>query len=216
MKRFREPFNGFSHLIAACLSLGGLILLVASTWHEPAKRISLAVYGASLTLMLSASTAYHSLHCDSKRLRWLRKIDHAAIYGLIAGTYTPLCYVLFSGFWKTGLLSLVWMVAVVGMIVKFFYINKSDWGFVGLYLALGWLSILGTAEIFRVLPAGGLFWLLGGGALYTVGAIIVASKKMDFIPGVFGYHEVWHIFVATAAFFHFMLMLQYVVPAVGV
>lgn len=213
MPRLREPFNGFSHLLAALVSLAGLAFLVAQTWHEPVKRVPLAIYGASLTLMLSASTAYHSLHCDDRRLQWLRKIDHASIYALIAGTYTPLCYVLFDGFWKWGLLGAVWLTALIGMLVKIIHISRSDWVFIGMYLAMGWLGVIGASEIIRTLPVGALAWLMGGGLLYTTGAVLVASKKMDFVPGVFGHHEVWHIFVTAAAFCHFMLMQQFVVPA---
>ena len=213
MSQIREPFNGLSHLFAACASVIGLGFLVALTWEQPAKRLSLAIYGATLTLMLSASTAYHSLKCDRARLVRLRKIDHASIYALIAGTYTPLCYVLFRDFWQWGLLSLVWAIAVTGMVLKIFHISKSDWGFIGMYLALGWLCIIGSAEILRTLPVPALGWLMGGGALYTAGAVLVALRKPDFRPGVFGHHEVWHIFVAAAALCHYILMLQFVVPA---
>lgn len=213
MSYFREPFNGLSHLAAAVISIFGTALLVAATWEEPGKRISLAVYGATLTLMLSASAAYHSIRCDKPRLKRLRKIDHATIYALIAGTYTPLCYVLFRGFWHWGLLTLVWALAITGMILKIFHISKSDWAFIGLYLALGWLCVIGSGEMLRVLPGGALAWLLGGGMLYTVGAVLVAARKPDFLPGVFGHHEVWHIFVTAAAFCHYMLMVRYVVPA---
>lgn len=213
MTRFREPFNGVSHLAGACLALAGLGLLVAKAWYVPEKRISLAVYGASLTLMFSASAAYHSLKCSAARRLRLRKIDHAAIYGLIAGTYTPLCINLFSGFWRWGMLGLVWGVAVAGIWMKTVRINPSDWQFVGAYLALGWLCVIGAPEILRTMETGALGWLLGGGALYTLGAVLVAARKPDFLPGVFGHHEVWHLFVAGAAFCHYMLMLQYVVPA---
>jgi hemolysin III len=210
VKQFREPFNGLSHLVGAYVALGGMILLVARAWYEPEKRVSLAVYGASLTLMLAASAAYHSVQCDPRRVFRFRRIDHAAIYVLIAGTYTPLCINLFSGFWEWGMLAVIWGVAIAGSMVKAFHISKSDWFFVAVYLGAGWLSLLAIREIFRVMPPGAIAWLLGGGAFYTLGAVLLAGKRLDFKPGVFGHHEVWHIFVGAAAFCHFMLMWKYV------
>ncbi len=212
MSRFKEPFNGLSHLIGAYLALIGTAVLVSASWDDAPKRLSLAIYGASLTAMLASSAAYHSIRCSPDRVRRFRKIDHASIYVLIAGTYTPLCFNLFSGFWNWGLLSIIWTIAILGMIGKGLYISQSDWFFVSIYLGAGWFSVLAAGEILRVLPAGAILWLVGGGLLYTVGAILMAGKRLDFMPGVFGHHEVWHLFVAGAAFCHFMLMLQYVVP----
>jgi len=211
MSRFREPFNGFSHLLCAYFALGGLIVLVASSWEDAPRRVSLAVYGASLTLMLAASAAYHSLHGSGTRIRRLRKIDHAAIYVLIAGTYTPLTYNMFEGFWRLGLLALVWGLALFGIGVKVFHIARSGWVSVSLYIALGWLAVLGVPEILRVLPAGGVWWLFGGGVLYTLGAVLLAAKRPVLKSGGFGYHELWHLFVGAAAFCHFMLVWGYVV-----
>jgi hemolysin III len=211
MSRFREPFNGISHLIAACFALVGLGLLVHKTWDQEApRRISVAVYGASLTLMMAASAAYHSIVCRPERVRRLRKLDHAAIYILIAGTYTPVCYNLFDGFWRFGALSIVWTAAVIGVAVNMFHISKSDWVSVIVYLAMSWLAVFGIFEILKILPVGALAWLFAGGAFYTMGAMIYAGRKFDFKPGVFGHHEIWHLFVTAAAACHFMLIWFYV------
>jgi hemolysin III len=212
VSRFKEPFNGLSHLVGAYLALIGTVVLVAASWGDAPKRLSLAVYGASLTVMLASSAAYHSIRCSPARVRRFRKIDHASIYLLIAGTNTPLCFNLFSGFWQWGLLAIVWGIAILGMVSKAFYISQSDWFFVSIYLGAGWISVLAIGEILRVLPAGAIMWLFAGGLLYSVGAILLVGKRLDFKPGVFGHHEVWHLFVVGAAFCHFMLMLKYVVP----
>ena len=189
----------------------GLALMVHKTWHEDAaKRISVAVYGASLTLMMASSAAYHSIVCKPERTRRLRKLDHAAIFILIAGTYTPVCYNLFDGFWRYGALAIAWTVAVIGVGIKMFHISESDWVSVIGYLAVSWLAVFGIFEVFEALPAGALAWLIGGGALYTIGAFIFAGRKFDFKPGVFGHHEIWHIFVTAAAACHFMLIWYYV------
>jgi len=210
MPRLREPFNGFSHLVATFFALIGLGLLVHKSWDNAPSRISLAVYGASLTLTMAASAAYHSIVCEPERVRRLRKLDHAAIYILIAGTYTPVCYNLFDGFWQFGALGLVWTAAVIGVGVKIFYVPRSDWVSVAVYVGMSWVAVFGIVEIFQTLPPGALAWLLAGGAFYTIGALIYAGKKFDFEPGVFGHHEVWHLFVAAAAACHFLLMWWYV------
>lgn len=211
MTHFREPFNGFSHFAAAVLALIGTGLLVLKVWDDTPRRISLAVYGASLTLMMAASAAYHSIVCKPERVRRLRKLDHAAIYILIAGTYTPVCYNLFDGFWQFGALGLVWTAAVIGVGVKVFVIPRSDWLSVVVYLGMSWVGVFGIVEIFQTLTPGALAWLLAGGAFYTIGAFVYAGRMFDFKPGVFGHHEVWHLFVAAAAACHFVLMWVYVV-----
>lgn len=213
MSSLREPFNGLSHLVASYISLFGMLVLVTGAWDDGPKRLSVAIYGASLTIMLVASAAYHSIQCDADRELRFRKIDHAAIFALIAGTYTPLSLNLFSGFWQWGLLIIIWGMAIAGMISKIFRVGENDWFIVSVYFGAGWFSLFSIGEIFRVLPTGAIAWLFSGGLFYSLGAILSAFKVPDPYPGVFGHHEVWHIFVLAAAFCHYMLIYVYVLPA---
>lgn len=142
-----------------------------------------------------------------KALEAFRKFDHASIYLLIAGTYTPFCINAFSGFWKWGLLSLVWSLAAIGIVVKMFIIRAPRWLNAGIYILMGWLSVVGAGQMLEVLPAWVLVWLLTGGVIYTLGAVVYITKIFNFIPGVFGFHEVWHIFVLLAAVAHFIAVL---------
>jgi hemolysin III len=162
---------------------------------------------------MAASAAYHTVPGPPKRIKRLRKIDHAAIFMLIAGTYTPLTYNLFTGFWRMGLLMVIWGIAMMGMIAKVFVISSSDWFVVAVYVAAGWISILSMQEILRALPLGAVVWLFSGGLIYTTGAVLSAAKKLDFKPGVFGHHEVWHLFVMGGALCHYILILRYVAHA---
>jgi hemolysin III len=213
MKRyFREPFNSISHGIASILSVIGTAVLVLQSAEDPAKQLSVALYGASLTLMFSASTAYHAVHGTPERIFRLRQIDHASIFVLIAGTYIPLSYNLFTGFWRFEVLILIWILAIAGILYKAFRISKSDWVIVSIYLAAGWVSVLALPAIMRFLPPGAIALLFGGGVLYTLGAVLSAMKKLDFRPDAFGHHEVWHLFVIAAAFCHYVMVLWYVVP----
>jgi hemolysin III len=167
----------------------------------------LTIYGASLIFLFSASATYHMVQAKEKALVVFRKIDHAAIYCLIAGTYTPFCVNAFSGFWKWGMLSIIWSLALIGMLVKVFYIRAPRWLNAGIYLAMGWLSIAAIGQMFSVLPVWVMSWLFVGGVVYSLGAIVYMTRIFNFIPGVFGFHEVWHIFVMLAAAAHFVAVL---------
>ena len=208
--KLRDPVSGLTHLGAAFFSVLGLIALIIIGWGESAKLISLIVYGISLILMFSASATYHMTIASPKVTEILRKVDHSAIYLLIAGTYTPFCINAFSGFWKWGLLSIIWALALIGVGIKIFILRAPRWVNAGVYLIMGWLVIAATGEILDKLPVGALTWLIAGGLIYTFGAIIYITKKFDFKPGVFGFHEVWHIFVILAAVAHFISILVYI------
>jgi hemolysin III len=207
LKKLREPVNSLTHWTGAFLGLIGLISLVIVGWGTPAKVISLAVYGISLIFLFSASATYHMVQVRDKVLEIFRKIDHAAIYVLIAGTYTPFCINAFSGFWKWGLLSIIWSLAVIGIVVKVFYIRAPRWLNAGIYLVMGWLCLAAVGQMLAVLPVWVLGWLITGGLIYTLGAVVYITKIFNFVPGVFGFHEVWHIFVMLAAAAHFIAVL---------
>ena len=142
-----------------------------------------------------------------KALEIFRKIDHAAIYFLIAGTYTPFCINAFTGFWKWGMLIIIWSLALIGIGVKVFIIRVPRWLNAGIYLAMGWLCVGASGQLLAALPAWVLTWLIIGGVIYTLGAIVYITKIFNFVPGVFGFHEVWHIFVLLAAAAHFVAVL---------
>jgi hemolysin III len=212
MKRLREPINGLTHFFAAIVAAVGLMALIVIAWKSVIKEVSLTVYGVSLILLFAASAIYHMVKAKPKIIENLRKLDHSAIYLLIAGTYTPICMIMFDGFWKWGLLIIIWSLAMIGIIVKIFVIQAPRWLTAGVYIAMGWLCITAISEMLKVLPVGALVWLLIGGVIYTIGAIIYITKKLDFFPGKFGFHEVWHIFVILAALAHFIAIAVYIAP----
>jgi hemolysin III len=207
IQKLREPVNSLTHWAGAALALAGLIALLVVGWDAPAKIISLAIYGLSLIAMFSASATYHMVRVRERALEIFRKIDHSAIYLLIAGTYTPFCVNAFEGFWKWGMLSIIWSLALVGIIVKVFYIRAPRWLNAGIYLIMGWLCIAAIGQMLAVLPAWVVGWLIAGGVIYTLGAIVYITKIFDFKPGVFGFHEVWHIFVLLAALAHYVAVM---------
>lgn len=210
--KLREPVNGLTHFFAAIVAAVGLIVLIVLGWKSVLKEISFSVYGISLILLFAASATYHMVKAKPKILENLRKLDHSAIYLLIAGTYTPFCVVMFQGFWQWGLLAIIWSLAIIGIVVKLFIIKAPRWLTAGVYIVMGWLCIAAIGEMLKVLPAGALAWLIVGGVIYTLGAIVYITKKLDFLPGKFGFHEVWHIFVILGALAHFIAVAVYIAP----
>ena len=208
---FREPFNGLSHLIGAILSLIGFIYLIFRGWGDTTRVIAYLIYGISLVLLFSSSAAYHLTHSSDRVMLILRKLDHTAIYLLIAGSYTPMCLIFFEGFWRVGMLTIIWSMALVGIIVKLFVIKAPRWVTAGLYLLMGWTCVMAVGEMIRTMPAGAFVWLILGGLFYTVGAVIYITRKLDFKPDVFGFHEVWHIFVILGAASHFIMIAIFTV-----
>ena len=213
LSKLREPISGLTHLVTAFFALIGMIVLLSAGWGTPGKTISLAIYGCSLVLMFASSGFYHTIKAQPKAAEVLRKLDHSAIYLLIAGTYTPMCYNFFNGFWKWGMLAIIWSLAVIGVVMKIFIINAPRWLTAGIYLFMGWLGIAAIGEMLAVMPAGALIWLLAGGIIYSLGAVVYIAKKPDFFPGIFGFHEVWHIFVILGALAHYISVLVYIAPS---
>jgi hemolysin III len=207
LKNLREPVNSLTHWGGAFLALIGLIVLLVVGWGAPARVISLLIYGVSLIVLFSASATYHMVQVKERALEIFRKIDHAAIYFLIAGTYTPFCVNAFSGFWKWGMLSIIWSLALIGILVKVFYIRAPRWLNAGIYLIMGWLCIAAIGQMLSTLPVWVMIWLIIGGLIYTFGAIVYITRIFNFVPGVFGFHEMWHILVMLAAAAHFVAVL---------
>jgi len=201
---FRDPFSALSHLAGAAAALPGGWLLLKHGGDTPMRIAALVIYTLCLVGLFSASGIYHTVIASPAAVQVLRKIDHSAIYLLIAGTYTPFCLIAFQGFWHWGLLAIIWTLALAGIVTKIFIINTPRWLTAGLYILMGWLSVSAAGEFLRRLPPQSFGWLLAGGILYTLGAVIYITKKGDFFPGVFGFHEVWHIFVLLAAAAHFV------------
>ena len=211
----KEPVNSLSHLLGAVLSLAGMVALVAMSDGEPWRTASFAIYGATSVVLYTASTLLHALRVGERGERWLRRFDHAAIFALIAGTYTPIALVtLRAEHAPVGwtILSVVWGLAVLGIVFKTTWLDAPRLLSTSLYLLMGWLAVFAFVPLVQALPAGGMFWLVLGGLFYTVGAAIFALQRPNLIPRHFGHHELWHLFVLAGGASHFLLMLRYVLP----
>ena len=207
---FREPVSGLSHLAGAIAAVVGLVILVylavkrGTVWHV----VSYSVFGASLVLLYTASSLYHLLKVSPRGVRILRRIDHMMIYVLIAGSYTPYCLIALRGVWGWTMLAVVWGLAIIGIVVKIFWLDAPRWVTAGFYMAMGWMVVTASGPLLRAIPPAGLWWLVASGAFYTVGAIFYATKRPKLWPGVFGFHEMWHLFVIAGSLSHFMSVYQ--------
>jgi hemolysin III len=173
--------------------------------------VALSIYGATLILLYGASTLYHTLSLTERQLRALRRLDHIAIYFLIAGTYTPIALITLDSRLGWTLLATVWLIALAGVPFKLFYLDAPVWLSTSTYLLMGYLAMLAVIPLARAVHLGGLMWLLSGGIAYTVGAVIYSRRRPDPFPGVFGHHEIWHVLVLIGSACHFAFMVYHVV-----
>ncbi|MFO7752766.1 MAG: hemolysin III family protein [Desulfobacteraceae bacterium] len=208
----REPVNTVSHAAGAIASIAGLSVLVAmsaanaSVWHV----VSFSIFGSTLVLMYTSSSLYHGLKVSPSLLTIFRRIDHVMIYLLIAGSYTPFCLVPMRGAWGWSLFGVIWGLAAAGSVIKISGVNVPRWVSTLLYLLMGWLCITAVYPLATHLQPGGLAWLVSGGLFYSVGAVIYSVKKPNLVPGIFGFHEIWHLFVMAGSFCHFWAVFKYV------
>ncbi len=212
MLGFREPVSGLTHFAAAILASFGSGVLFARSQGDKLKQAAMAIYGASLTALFFASTVYHLVTLPPDALVYFRKVDHASIFFLIAGTFTPFYAVAVEGWWRMGNLMLIWTVALVGVVLKVSFIGMPDAWSSGLYVAMGWLAMIGYARLASIISHRAMAWCLAGGVAYTVGAVVDAAQWPVPWPGVFGFHETLHVLVMVAAAMHYYVILRFLVP----
>lgn len=211
---FREPVNGLTHAAGALLSVAALPTLIvpAATAGKNTHVVAFSVYGTSLVLLYAASALYHLLRVSERTVAVLRRIDHVMIYVLIAGTYTPVCMIVLPDAWGRMMLVGIWILAAIGFVFTILWIHAPRWLSTTLYVAMGWSVVAAAAPLVQALSPEGVFWLAAGGAFYTAGAVMYALKKPDPVPGWFGFHEIWHLFVLAGSFCHFMMMIESILP----
>lgn len=210
-RHIREPINGLTHLAGALLSIVGLILLLTDVISSGSANhiVAFSIFGLSMFLLYTASTLYHSLKVKEKTIALLQKLDHSMIYVLIAGSYTPICLIVLEDPWSWFVFISVWSVALAGVVKKFFWVSAPGWLSLLLYLTMGWMGVLLFPILLEKLPLAFLVWIVAGGIAYTLGAVIYGMEKPDPLPGRFGFHEIWHLFVLAGTFSHFWAFYQY-------
>jgi hemolysin III len=193
------------HGLGAVLSALGLMLLIvrASRTGDPWCTISFAIFGATMVLLYVSSTLYHAL-IPTRARKVFKILDHAAIYLLIAGTYTPFLLVSLRGSWGWSLFGIVWGLAIGGVLFKVFCVGRYKLVSTLLYLGMGWLGLIAAKPLLSQVPKGGLIWLLAGGLAYSAGTIFYHWRGMKY------HHAVWHIFVLAGTLCHFWAVYEYI------
>lgn len=212
----KEPGSAITHFIGMLMAIFAAVPLLIKATSEPSRVyiISLTIYAVSLILLYAASTTYHTFDISAKVNTILKKIDHMMISVLIAGSYTPVCLIVLKG--RTGiiLLSIVWGIAIAGILIKAFWVYCPKWVSSVLYIGMGWTCVLAFTQILNNMSPAAFGWLLAGGIIYTVGGVIYALKLPLFNNRHknFGSHEIFHLFVMGGSACHFVVMYSYLLP----
>lgn len=204
--KIKDPISGLTHLAGALLGVWGLVFLLQRSIDSGTAMhiVAFSIFGGTLVLLYLSSALYHLLIVSERAALVLRKLDHSMIFVFIAGCYTPFCLVSLDRFWGWTLLTSVWVAAFAGLFVKLYWIHAPRWISTGLYLLMGWAAILIINPLSRALSPQGLTWLVAAGLCYTVGAVVYVIKRPDPFPQLFGFHEIWHLFVLAGSTCHFL------------
>lgn len=210
--KMKEPVNTWTHFVPFIAAIVGLVFLIINCKDNISKLITMTIYGVSVIVLYGASSVYHWVRTTPQKELLLKKIDHIAIYFLIAGSYTPVFYFGLEGAWRWAMLISVWALALLGMALKLWFIHAPRYVSTAFYLSLGWIALVPFLQLIQHLPTGAIILMAVGGVVYTIGAVIYATKIFDFFPKRFGFHEIFHIFIAAGSLVHFLMILIYIVP----
>ncbi len=210
----REPINGFTHLAGAILSFIGLLALVIKTAISNPSFLSLTaviIFGISMILLYASSATYHLVVSTDKVISFLRRLDHAMIFLLIAGSYTPFCLIALEKTTGLPMFFIIAIIAVIGICFKLIWFNCPRWLSTLIYVGMGWMSIFLIEPLKTALSPEGLTLLVVGGVFYTIGALIYAIKPKFLQSKHLGYHEIFHIFIMLGTYTHFLCVFKYVI-----
>jgi len=199
-----EMANMVTHALGTALAIVALVVMVMLAEGETFRTVSASVFGGTLVLLYGSSTIYHATSCP-RRKPWFQALDHACIYLLIAGSYTPLTLVALRGPWGWTLFGIVWFMAVAGVLLKTLGRGKRDaWWSTALYIVMGWLGVFALGPMLRALSPAGVAWMVAGGLSYTLGVIFFAWKRLRFN------HAIWHLFVLAGSACHVVATALYI------
>ena len=207
----REPMSTLTHGLGAILSVFILIALVWASRHTPGRAITLAIFGISMILVYVASTLWHHYNGSETILKRLHTFDHAMIYLMIAGSYTPFTYAFMEGMtgWRWGILITIWALAITGLVLKLFF-NMYGHLSTLFYVLMGWVAIIAIPAYIETGEGTALLWILAGGVVYTIGAVIFALERPN-LHKHFGHHEIWHLFVLGGNALHIIAAWRFIV-----
>ncbi len=209
-RHLREPFSGLSHLLGALLSCAGLGYMLM---HLPPQNTGLYVasylsFGLSMFVMFLSSAVYHLVETSDEGIKKLKRVDHMAIFIMIAGSYTPYVLLGLTGSLATIMFCVIWGIATFGILVKIYWLHAPRWLSTALYLGMGWVAIIVYQPLSENLSSTAIDWLIYGGIAYTLGAVVYACKWPN-LHAHFDFHDFWHLFVLAGAAAHFVSIAVY-------
>ena len=205
--RMRGVLHQYAFFVAVVL--GAVLVIVAPDGRA---RVAAAIYAFAVSGLLGTSALYHRVTWSNRARAWMRRLDHSMIFVLIAGTYTPFALLVLHGTLAHAILIVVWAGALGGIVLNLVWITAPRWLIAAVYVALGWVAVAAMPALTDKIGASGVALLMGGGLLYTAGAVIYAIQRPDPVPQVFGYHEIFHALVVAAAAAHFAVVAFYALP----
>jgi len=204
----QETFNFYSHLAGVLLSVAGMIFLFRVASESVPAIITALIYGLSIIFLFSASSLYHAFKKEENEVSFWRRMDRLAIFFMIAGTYTPVCYFCLDGTWRWAMISLQWGLVGFGVLSQLFFPKAPRSLYAIIYLIMGWLAIFPMGQILSNMSSPQKILLFTGGIAFTAGGLIYAIKRPRLLPGIFSFHELFHIFVLMGGVLHYAMIYR--------
>lgn len=204
--RTQEAFNFYSHLAGALLSLAGLVFLLHVARPSVPALVTALIYGVSIVFLFSASSLYHAFKKEENEVSIWRRMDRLAIFFMIAGTYTPMCYFCLEGSWRWTMIGLQWGLVGFGMISQLFFPKAPRGLYAAIYITMGWLAVFPMGQILAHTTLTQEMLMFGGGIAFTIGGLIYAIKRPKVVPGIFSFHEIFHLTVLLGGSLHYAMI----------
>jgi len=201
-----DLINFYSHLAGAIASVSGYIVLLLNSGGSVAKIVLSSIYSFCAIFVFVCSSIYHGQRAEQDDRNPWRRLDHIAIFFMIAGTYTPICYLYLDGWWRWSIIGAQWLFVILGLIFKLFYVHGPRWLAASLYVIMGLMVLIPLGQLIHVMPLTSIVLIFAGGIAYIIGAVIWARKKPNPFPGIFGFHEIFHLLVLVGAFLHYLVI----------
>lgn len=206
--RVQESFNFYSHLAGGIAALVGTIYLAKVASHSASMLITAIIYGLSVVFLFSASSLYHRFKKEENELSFWRKMDRLAIFFMIAGTYTPICYFCMEGYWRWVMIAIQWGLVGFGVISQLFFPRAPRTLYVLIYVIMGWAALFPMKQVLANMSLSQEVLLFTGGAAFTLGGLIYAIKKPRLVPGIFGFHELFHVMILIGGVLHYAMIYR--------
>jgi len=213
--RTQEAFNFYSHLAGMVAAAVGTLFLIVRATDSASMMVTALVYGLSVSFLFLASSLYHAFKQQDDEISFWRKMDRFAIFIMIAGSYTPICYFFLDDHWRLTMISAQWGLVVLGLLWQLMFPRAPRMAVTLVYLAMGWLAMLPLGQLLAAMSASQKMLLFSGGAAFTLGGIFYAFKRPRFVPGIFSFHELFHVMVLVGASCHYALIYSAFAKAVA-